>query len=162
MKEKKFEDYLDNFENIAASLKAIQELAKATTDQKYFSKEELLFSMKQKLIDNCSLEFLSEMKKEISKKIRKIAFFGPFHKTNLDYLDYLVEVIFIPLTRSQNVKGLNYFIAPGEDLRKSYAFCNEFAGDFIMIKKLLGVEFKNRSDVEIGYALEFYQAYLKV
>ena len=158
MKQKKFEDYLDNFENIAASLKAIQELAKATTNQKYFAKEELLFSMKQKLIDNCSLEFLREMKKEIPKKIRKIAFFGPGYKNNLDYLDYLVEAIFIPLTWSKSVEGLNYFVAPGEDYQKSYEFYDKFAGDFIMIKELLGIEFKNRSDVEIGHALEFHRS----
>lgn len=153
-KGKNFEDYLKNFNSIAGSLKTIQTLVEITAGQKIFAKDELIQAMKQKLIDRCSLEFLREMDKEVSKKIKNNNLFSPGQKSNLDYL---VEVIFFPLTQSPHVIGLEHFLAPGENYESSFNFCQKFFKDFIEVGELLGVCPRECSDVKIGYAIEFYK-----
>jgi len=152
--EKEFDDYLKNFNGIAASLACLLVLSEKAEEQKSFAKDELLNSMKQKIITNCSAEFVSQMKKEVSEELKNISLFGSDSKTNLDYL---VEVIFLPLTQSPRVIGLDHFIAPGENYEKSCEFCNKFFKDFVEVKELFRIELRERSDVKIGYAMEFYR-----
>ena len=153
-KKNEFNDYLENFSSIAENLKALLKVEETMKNHQSFAKDELLRSMKQELADNCSLEFLGQMKKEVSKVFKKLNLFGSGKKSNLDYL---VEVIFISLTGSDSVIGLEHFIAPGENYEESAEFCNEFFRDFIIVKELFRVELRECSDVRVGYAMEFYK-----
>ena len=152
--EKEFGDYLKNFTNVADSLTIVLSLANKMEDQKSFAKEELLSSMKREISARCSKDFIAHMKKDVSNEIKNINLFRFGEKTNLDYL---VEVIFIPLTSSSYVIGLQHFIAPGNSYEESCEFCGNFFRDFIQIKDLFGVEVRECPDVKIGYAVEFYK-----
>lgn len=151
-KEKEFTDYLKYYQDVASNLTDLLVITERIEKQKDFSGVELINCMKQEIESNCSTEFVALMKQEVSKELKNLNLFSG-KKTNLDYL---VEVIFQPLTKSPYVIGYQHFIAPGNTYEESGEFCNRFFRDFIKVKELFRVELREAPEVKVGYAMEFY------
>lgn len=152
--EKRFVDYLKHFNAVASNLASLLALAERMEEQKDWAKNELLNSMKKEIAVSCSTEFVGQMKTGVSRELKNLNLFGLGPKTNLDYL---VEVMFMSLTSSSYVIGYQHFIAPGKNYEESCEFCGKFFEDFILVKRLFGLEAREVPEVKVGCAWEFYK-----
>lgn len=153
MERHEFTDCLKNFNSISDTSKVLIALVEKTELQSNFAKQELLCLMEQEIINGCSPEFLKAIKKDVCTEIKEANCFGRGPKS---YLEYLIDVIFIPLTKSHRVNGFDYFIAPGNTPAESAEFGNIFFKDFIRIKEMFRLELAHCPEVKIGFAYRFY------
>ncbi len=155
MKTEELSISLNNFILVKEELDELLTAVEKTAKQKLLAKKILLCSMEQEIAYVCSSSFLNQMVKEVSRDLKEINLFGYEPKSNLDYL---VEVIFITLTGSSRVIGLEHFVAPGNTYEESCEFCDKFFKDFTKVKEIFNIEFSHCPDVKIGYAFKFYKS----
>lgn len=149
---KTFKSCLEESISTIEELSALRSLMDKAEKRKSVDKKNLLKAMEDEILNSCSLDFLTEMKKEVSAKIRNVNALN-YGVTNMHYLVEVIRGSLIGL----DMIGFDNFICPGNDYGISSDFAGAYSQDFIRLKEKFGLEMQHCPDVKIGYAYRFYK-----
>jgi hypothetical protein len=105
--------------------------------------------IKEIIIQKCTASFHSALEIDISDDRKE--FIWGYEKT---YLDYLSTIIFHALSNQKIHVNLQSFILPGNYEEGNKLFMKYYK-DFIYIENFFGINYRQATSVNIGFALEF-------
>lgn len=143
---------LENFEKNLQNYNAIQMLLLNSEEAHKKILNDLNRIIEETIVSSVSLDFLDELKKPVSKRLKNILGLSAETESNLEYLR---DVIYHRLARHPIPYGYNSFVAPGENYDQSSEFSNKYSEDFVKLEKAFGMQTMNDKSINIGYAQSF-------